>query len=122
MENEPQLSCFADFCLIIPGPFNHTLESRTASEARHPSTGVIQKKRREIRGGIESTGFGSVYLESNAKLTPINAKQFLQSLINNMENRLSFEGEMLCDLSILATTTGLMASCLWPECTWHMAW
>ncbi|XP_039658030.1 E3 SUMO-protein ligase KIAA1586-like isoform X1 [Perca fluviatilis] len=36
--------------------------------------------------------FGSVPLHSNAKLTPINAKQFLQSLINNMEKRLSFEG------------------------------
>ncbi|XP_073672010.1 E3 SUMO-protein ligase KIAA1586-like [Paramisgurnus dabryanus] len=45
--------------------------------------------------------FRSVPLESNGKLTPINAKQFLQSLINNMEKRLSFEGEMLHDLSIL---------------------
>jgi len=47
--------------------------------------------------------FGSVPLESNAKLTSINAKQFLQSLINNMEKRLSFEGEMLHDLSVLDT-------------------
>lgn len=47
--------------------------------------------------------FGSVPLESNAKLTQINAKQFLQSLINNMEKRLSFEDEMLHDLSILNT-------------------
>ncbi len=47
--------------------------------------------------------FGSVPLESNAKLTPINAKQFLQSLINNLEKRLSFEGEMLNDLSVLDT-------------------
>ncbi|XP_070822086.1 E3 SUMO-protein ligase KIAA1586-like [Chaetodon trifascialis] len=30
--------------------------------------------------------FGSVSLDSYAKLTPINAKQFLQSLINNMES------------------------------------
>ncbi|KAI7797240.1 hypothetical protein IRJ41_023910, partial [Triplophysa rosa] len=47
--------------------------------------------------------FGSVPLASNSKLTPINAKQFLQSLINNMEKRLSFEGEMLHDLSVLDT-------------------
>ncbi len=47
--------------------------------------------------------FGSVPLESNSKLTPINGKQFLQSLINNMEKRLSFEGEMLHDLSVLDT-------------------
>ncbi|KAI4792176.1 hypothetical protein KUCAC02_033560, partial [Chaenocephalus aceratus] len=46
---------------------------------------------------------GSVPLESNAKLTPINAKQFLQSLINNLEKRLSFDGEMLHDLSVLDT-------------------
>ncbi len=39
--------------------------------------------------------FASVTLESNAKLTQINAKQFLQSLIYNLEKRLSFEGEML---------------------------
>lgn len=52
--------------------------------------------------------FGSVPLESNAKLTPINAKQFLQSLINNLEKRLSFEGETLCDLSILDTSN-------WPS-------
>ncbi len=47
--------------------------------------------------------FGSVPLESNSKLTPINGKQFLQSLINNMEKRLSFEGEMLHDISVLDT-------------------
>ncbi|KAJ8405555.1 hypothetical protein AAFF_G00315350 [Aldrovandia affinis] len=47
--------------------------------------------------------FRSVPLESNAKLTPINAKQFLQSLINNLEKRLSFDDEMLHDLSILDT-------------------
>ncbi|KAJ3582660.1 hypothetical protein NHX12_000373 [Muraenolepis orangiensis] len=46
---------------------------------------------------------GSVPLESNAKLTPINAKQFLQSLINNLVKRLSFDGEMLHDLSVLDT-------------------
>ncbi|KAI4828618.1 hypothetical protein KUCAC02_022698 [Chaenocephalus aceratus] len=46
---------------------------------------------------------GSVPLESNAKLTPINAKQFLQSLINNLEKHLSFDGEMLHDLSVLDT-------------------
>lgn len=54
--------------------------------------------------------FGSVPLESNSKLTPINGKQFLQSLINNMEKRLSFEGEMLHDLSVLDTDN------------WHTAW
>jgi len=52
--------------------------------------------------------FGSVSLESNGKLTSINAKQFLQSLINNMEKRLSFESEMLLDLSILDTSN-------WPS-------
>ncbi|XP_041844546.1 E3 SUMO-protein ligase KIAA1586-like [Melanotaenia boesemani] len=52
--------------------------------------------------------FGSVSLESNAKLTQINGKQFLQSLITNMEKRLSFEDEILCDLSILDTNT-------WPS-------
>ncbi|KAK0133590.1 E3 SUMO-protein ligase KIAA1586 [Merluccius polli] len=46
---------------------------------------------------------GSVPLESNGKLTRINPKQFLQSLINNLEKRLSFEGEMLHDLSVLDT-------------------
>ncbi len=47
--------------------------------------------------------FASVPLESNSKLTPIIAKQFLQSLINNLEKHLSFEGEMLHDLSVLDT-------------------
>ncbi|KAB5579163.1 hypothetical protein PHYPO_G00191960 [Pangasianodon hypophthalmus] len=58
--------------------------------------------------------FASVPLESNAKLTTINAKQFLQSLINNLEKRLSFEGEMLHDLSILDTGN-------WPSTPgiWH---
>ncbi|XP_034567279.1 E3 SUMO-protein ligase KIAA1586-like [Notolabrus celidotus] len=46
---------------------------------------------------------GSVPLESNGKLRPIDAKQFLQSLINNLEKRLSFDGEMLHDLSVLDT-------------------
>lgn len=52
--------------------------------------------------------FGSVSLESNAKLMPINTKQFLQSLINNMEKRLSFKDEILHDLSILDSST-------WPS-------
>lgn len=47
--------------------------------------------------------FGSVPLESNAKLTPINAKRFLQSLINNLKKRLSFDSEKLNDLSALDT-------------------
>lgn len=43
--------------------------------------------------------YGSVTQESNARLTPINAKQFFQNRINNMKKRLSFEGELHCDLS-----------------------
>lgn len=52
--------------------------------------------------------YGSVTLQSNARLTPINAKQFLQSLINNTKKRHSFEGELLCDLSVLVSST-------WPS-------
>uniref|UniRef100_A0A667YKI2 HAT C-terminal dimerisation domain-containing protein n=1 Tax=Myripristis murdjan TaxID=586833 RepID=A0A667YKI2_9TELE len=63
------------------------------------------EKSEEASQAQASGHFGSVSLHSNAKLTPINAKQFLQSLINNMEKRLSFEGEMLCDLSVLDTNT-----------------
>uniref|UniRef100_A0A6Q2XAX7 HAT C-terminal dimerisation domain-containing protein n=1 Tax=Esox lucius TaxID=8010 RepID=A0A6Q2XAX7_ESOLU len=47
------------------------------------------------------TSFKDTPGEKSKELTPINAKQFLQSLINNMEKRLSFESEMLHDLSIL---------------------
>ena len=63
------------------------------------------EKSEEASQAQTSGHFGSVSLESNSKLTPINAKQFLQSLINNMERRLSFEGEMLRDLSVLDTNT-----------------
>lgn len=52
--------------------------------------------------------YGSVTQESNARLTPINAKQFFQNRINNMKKRLSFEGELLCDLSVLDSNT-------WPS-------
>ena len=61
------------------------------------------EKSEEALKAHASGHFGSVSLESNAKLTPVNAKQFLQSLITNMEKRLSFGGETLCDLSILDT-------------------
>uniref|UniRef100_A0A3B4VPG3 HAT C-terminal dimerisation domain-containing protein n=1 Tax=Seriola dumerili TaxID=41447 RepID=A0A3B4VPG3_SERDU len=63
------------------------------------------EKSEEASQAQVSGHFGSVSLESNSKLTPINAKQFLQSLINNMERHLSFEGEMLRDLSVLDTNT-----------------
>lgn len=63
------------------------------------------EKSEEASQAQASRHFGSVSLDSNAKLSLINAKQFLQSLINNMEKRLSFEGEMLCDLSVLDTNT-----------------
>ena len=58
--------------------------------------------------------FGSVSLESNAKLIPINTKEFLQSLIKNMEKRLSFKDEVLHDLSILDSS-------IWPSAPglWH---
>uniref|UniRef100_A0A3Q2GLD7 HAT C-terminal dimerisation domain-containing protein n=1 Tax=Cyprinodon variegatus TaxID=28743 RepID=A0A3Q2GLD7_CYPVA len=46
--------------------------------------------------------------ESNPKLISINPHQFLQSLINNIEKRFSFEGEMLRHLSILDTSN-------WPS-------
>uniref|UniRef100_A0A3Q2PD66 HAT C-terminal dimerisation domain-containing protein n=1 Tax=Fundulus heteroclitus TaxID=8078 RepID=A0A3Q2PD66_FUNHE len=52
--------------------------------------------------------FGTVPLESNPKLISINPNQFLQSLINNIEKRFSFEGEMLHDLRILDTSN-------WPS-------
>lgn len=62
--------------------------------------------------GEKSLGhFGLVSLGSNAKLTLINARHFLQSLINNMEKCLSFKDETRHDLSILDTSN-----------TWHMAW
>ncbi|XP_051793984.1 E3 SUMO-protein ligase KIAA1586-like [Acanthochromis polyacanthus] len=63
------------------------------------------EKSEEALQAQASGHFGTVSLHSNAKFSPINAKQFLQSLINNMEKRLSFEGEMLRDLSVLDTST-----------------
>lgn len=57
----------------------------------------------------QATGrYGSVTQESNARLTPINAKQFFQNRLNNMKKRLSFEGDLLCDLSVLDSNT-------WPS-------
>lgn len=95
-----------------PGPFSHTSESRRVSKAHHLSPGIIQRlSGTEIRRGFASTGHGTLWISlgnSNARLTPINAKQFLQSLINNMKKRLSFEGELLCDLSVLDSDT-------WPS-------
>lgn len=46
----------------------------------------------------------------NAKLTPMKAKQVLQSLIKNMKKHLLFEGKMLRDPRLLDTNT------------WHSAW
>lgn len=40
-------------------------------------------------------------MKRNAKLKSINPGQFLQSLVNNLEQRLSFEDETIKDLSIL---------------------
>lgn len=45
--------------------------------------------------------YRSIALKRNAKLKPINPGQFLQSLVNNLEQRLSFEDETIKDLSIL---------------------
>lgn len=52
--------------------------------------------------------FGTIFLKSNPKLISINPNQFLQSLANNLEKRLSFENEFLSDLSVLNNTT-------WPS-------
>ncbi len=49
----------------------------------------------------ESGVYRSIALKRNAKLKPINPGQFLQSLVNNLEQRLSFEDETIKDLSIL---------------------
>ncbi|CAB1353758.1 unnamed protein product [Coregonus sp. 'balchen'] len=45
--------------------------------------------------------YRSIALKTNAKLKSINPGQFLQSLVNNLEKRLSFEDETIMDLSIL---------------------
>ncbi|XP_039618182.1 E3 SUMO-protein ligase KIAA1586-like [Polypterus senegalus] len=45
--------------------------------------------------------YRSVALKQNAKLTSIHPRQFLQSIVNNLEQRLSFEDEIIKDLSIL---------------------
>ncbi|XP_041845659.1 E3 SUMO-protein ligase KIAA1586-like [Melanotaenia boesemani] len=45
--------------------------------------------------------YRSITLKTNAKLKSINPGQFLQSLVNNLEQRLSFEDETVMDLSIL---------------------
>ena len=73
------------------------------------------EKSEEALKAQASGHFGSVSLESNAKLNPINAKQFLQSLIKNLEKRLSFEGETLCDLSILDTSNWSSTSGIWYD-------
>ncbi len=49
----------------------------------------------------ESGVYRSIALKINAKLKPINPGPFLQSLVNYLEQRLSFENETIKELSIL---------------------
>lgn len=52
--------------------------------------------------------YWSVALKQNAKLISIHPRQFLQSIVNNLEKRLSFEHEIIKDLSILDQS-------IWPS-------
>ncbi|XP_051782557.1 E3 SUMO-protein ligase KIAA1586-like [Erpetoichthys calabaricus] len=45
--------------------------------------------------------YRSVALKQNVKLISIHPRQFLQSIVNNLEQRLSFEDEIIKDLGIL---------------------
>lgn len=49
----------------------------------------------------EAGEYRSIALVGNAKLKSINPGQFLQSLVNNLEQRLSFEDAVIKDFSIL---------------------
>ncbi|XP_051575723.1 zinc finger protein 862-like [Myxocyprinus asiaticus] len=50
----------------------------------------------------ESGVYRSIALKRNTKLKSVNPGQFLQSLVNNLEQRLSFKDETIKNLSILA--------------------
>ncbi|KAJ7983553.1 hypothetical protein DPEC_G00376750 [Dallia pectoralis] len=59
------------------------------------------EKYSEALGAKQTGEYRSIALKTNAKLKSINPGQFLQSLVNNLEKRLSFEDENIMDLSIL---------------------
>ncbi|CAB1346481.1 unnamed protein product, partial [Coregonus sp. 'balchen'] len=99
--------------LIELQELNGELQSRsiTLLRAEH----LLKRSIRVIQSFKESPGekysealeakqtgeYRSIALKTNAKLKSINPGQFLQSLVNNLEKRLSFEDETIMDLSIL---------------------
>jgi len=100
-------------CVTFDSCTMHCLNLQTCQQVLATFKDTPGEKSEEALTAQALGHLGSVPLESNAKLTRINAKQFLQSLINNMEKRLSFEGEMLLDLSVLDTGN-------WPSTAYGM--
>ncbi|CAB1322948.1 unnamed protein product [Coregonus sp. 'balchen'] len=110
--------------LIELQELNGELQSRsiTLLRAEH----LLKRSIRVIQSFKESPGekysealeakqtgeYRSIALKTNAKLKSINPGQFLQSLVNNLEKRLSFEDETIMDLSILDQSQGLMTGLL----------